>query len=242
MRKQRNLQKAWVLTTRAYRDTSLIVDCFTLNHGRISVVAKGAKQKRSRFRGLLQAFNCLNISWLEGNSDLYTLTDVEEIPHSSKFLTGTALYCGFYLNELMTRLLHQHDPHPLLFDVYQDALGLISDAEKSDLQRILRIFEKRMLQSIGYGLVLTHEAESGDAVQSDMLYSYIPDVGLVSSNERNLNKSSRCIRGSTLLALETEQPMDAEGNVECKNMMRQILRYYLGDKPLKSRELLQNIY
>ena len=239
MRKQRHSQNAWILSTRAYRDTSIIADCFSLNHGRLSVIAKGAKQTRSRYRGLLQPFRRMQLSWIEGNSELFTLTDIEELIQDNIVLSGTALYCGFYINELMTRLLHLHDPHPLLYEVYSHTLKLLSDSDKDKLKYVLRIFEKRMLQSIGYGLLLSHDTETGEIVKSDGLYKYIPEHGPVSVRQYDTGFK---LHGSTLLALESEQEMDSEGDMESRHLMRLILKYYLGEKPLKSRELLRNDY
>jgi len=239
MRKQRNLQNTWILNTRAYRDTSVIADCFTLNYGRISVIAKGAKQSRSRFRGLLQPFRGIQLSWLEGNSDLFTLLGVDEIPQANVLLSGTALYCGFYVNELMTRLLHMHDPHPLLYDVYSYTLNQLLSSDASNIKYILRVFEKRMLQSIGYALVLNYDTATGKEIDPEGLYQYIPELGPVAASQ---DDTGFTLHGSTLLALETEQIMDSMGENESRYLMRFMLKYYLGDKPLKSRELLHNSY
>ncbi len=239
MRKQRNSQNTWILSTRAYRDTSVIADCFTLNYGRISIIAKGAKQNRSRFRGLLQPFRGIQLSWIEGNSDLFTLLDVDEVPHANVLLSGTALYCGFYLNELMARLLHIHDPHPLLYEVYSYTLSQLLNSDPSNIKYILRVFEKRMLQSIGYALVLNRESATGAEIEPENLYKYIPEVGPVVATQHDTGFT---LHGSTLLALESEQYMDTTAEDESRYLMRYMLKYYLGDKPLKSRELLHNSY
>ncbi|VAW81110.1 DNA recombination and repair protein RecO [hydrothermal vent metagenome] len=239
MRKQRNSQSGWILSTRAYRDTSVIADCFSLNYGRVSMIAKGAKQSRSRYRGLLQPFYGIQLSWIEGNSDLFTLIDIEELPQVTVPLAGTALYCGFYINELMTRLLHLHDPHPRLYGVYSHTLQQLMNCDDSTIKHILRIFEKRMLQSIGYALVLNYDTESGEAIQADSLYHYIPEVGPVACRKSDAGFK---LHGSTLLALDSEQQMDANGENEGRHLLRFMLKYYLGEKPLKSRELLHNDY
>ncbi len=239
MRKQRHSQSAWILSTRAYRDTSVIADCFTLNYGRVSVIAKGAKQSRSRYRGLLQPFYGIQLSWIEGHSDLFTLVDIEELPQETVSLAGTALYCGFYINELITRLLHLHDPHPLLYEVYSHTLRQLLHSNDSTIKHRLRIFEKRILQSIGYALVLNYDSESGEAIQADSLYHYIPEVGPVASMKYD---SGFKLRGSTLLALDSEQHLDSHGENEGRYLLRFMLKYYLGEKPLKSRELLHNDY
>src|SRR3569833_1174837 len=157
------LQPAYVLHRRPYRDTSALLDVFTPDFGRVGLVARGARQAKSRSAALLQPFQPVWASW-SGSGDLSTMSAVEGAG-SARWLTGAALMSGLYLNELLVRLLHRFDPHPELFACYETALNrLVQTPEQTAepaLEASLRIFEKRLLAEIGYGLVLEHEAGSG---------------------------------------------------------------------------------
>src|SRR5436190_23870238 len=145
-------EPAFVLHAYAYRETSLIVEAFTHAFGRVALVAKGAKRPRSEMRGLLQAFQPLMLSWT-GGGELKTLTKVEwrgGLP----LVTGAALLCGFYLNELLLKMLPREDPHPDLFGDYRSTLERL--AVSSEHAPVLRQFEVRLLAALGYALPLTH--------------------------------------------------------------------------------------
>ncbi len=230
-----SLQSAYVLHTRAYRESSLLADVLTRDAGRLTVVARGVQGRRSRYRGLLQPFKHLRLS-CQGRGELHTLTGLEETGAMS-LPAGRALYCGLYLNELIMRLLHRHDPHPGLFDAYQTALSQLGRLEA--LPRALRLFEKRLLRELGYGLLLDREAESGRKIEPELVYDYNVEAGPVRSAVQDARIP---IRGASLLSLENDQLRDATSLNECRHLMRQVLQYYLGDRPLKSRELLRNPY
>ena len=147
------LEPAYVLHSRSFRETSLIVEAFTREYGRVAVVARGVKSARSRRRNILQPFRPLLLSWNQ-KSDLGTLTGVDQVA-SPPALQGQALYCGLYLNELLMRLLHRGDPHIEVFERYRQILSeLASDASP---QPLLRIFEKHLLEAIGYAMLLDRE-------------------------------------------------------------------------------------
>ncbi len=147
---RRDDQPAFVLHTYAYRETSLIVEAFTSEYGRVAMVARGAKRPRSELRGLLQGFQPLLLSWA-GQQELKTLVKAEwrgGLP----LVGGAALLCGFYLNELLLKLLPREDPHPRLFASYESALGdLAAGAEQAP---VLRRFELTLLTELGYALPL----------------------------------------------------------------------------------------
>jgi DNA repair protein RecO (recombination protein O) len=186
------LQPGYVLHHWPYRDTSLLVEILTRDHGRIGLVARGAKRSKSRLYGLLQPFIPLIISWT-GKGDLGTLGAVEAQDWTMQ-LGGRAMMNGFYVNELLLRLLHRHDPHPHLYDEYIMVLQRLSDTtgdtafmSSSDVQdvsgfreqRALRIFEKNLLRELGYGLVLDHDVVTGHSIREDGRYEYYLDRGPV---------------------------------------------------------------
>lgn len=232
------LQPAYILHTRAYRDTSLLLDIFSQEHGRISLVARAAKGLRSRFKGVLQAFCPLLISW-QGKTDLMTLTSAE-VNGVARSLQGNALICGLYLNELLVRLLHRYDPHPRLYQAYDETLvGLCTRFHSSDdLQRILRLFEKRLLSELGYALQLDYQGHNNLKINSEQYYYFDPHNGLFSvAHKRTDLSTTRLFSGESLLALNAEH-LDGKNTLrDAKRLLRMALTQLLGNKPLKSREL-----
>lgn len=226
------LQPTYILHSRPYRDTSLLLELFSQEHGRVSVVARGAKGPRSQFKGLLQPFVALLMSW-QGKGELMTLTGAEASGIAPDF-RGNALLCGFYLNELLMKLLHRDDAHPLLYQAYQHA---VVDLQQGVSQQIiLRNFEKQLLAELGYALHLTHETLSGDAIQNDFYYRYDPSQGLIVCNA-NMANSYSVFRGDSLLALH-ENNLNTEDSLrDAKRLLRMALNRLLGNKPIKSREL-----
>lgn len=227
------LQPAYILHQRAYRDTSLLLEVFTREHGRLGLVARGARAPRSRIRGLLQPFQPLLLSWA-GRGELGSLISVEANGASPR-LPGAVLYSGFYLNELLMRLLQRNDPHPELFTAYAEALhGL-----QQEPQRPLRLFEKQLLESLGYGLLLDQEADSGAPVEAEAEYVYALESGPLRSH--STTAIGLKLSGRSLLSLAAEDLSDAQSLADCKRLMRAALGLYLGDRELKTREVFAAI-
>ncbi|MDF2866582.1 MAG: hypothetical protein K0S11_52 [Gammaproteobacteria bacterium] len=227
---QAELEPGFILHTRAYRDTSLIVELFTQEYGRVPVVARGARGRKS-WQGLLQPFVPVFTSW-SGKEELMSLHNIEQngIPY---WLAGRKLLSGFYLNELLMRLLHRFDPHPELFNHYIETLKQL--AQPGEEEYVLRLFEKRLLDELGYGLVLQHEALSDIAIEEQFYYRFEPQQGLIKvSNEAHL--APNVFAGKVLLAVAHENLTEAELPAT-KRLMRLALSELLGDKPLRTREL-----
>ncbi|MEE8320221.1 MAG: DNA repair protein RecO [Gammaproteobacteria bacterium] len=227
------LHPCFILHQRSYRETSLLLEVFSSEHGRVGIIAKGAKRKRAVPQGVLQPYRRLLIA-CSGKGELFTLTDVEA-DSSSVLLQSQQVMAGFYLNELVLRLLHRHESHPDLFAAYENALVRLGAGDPE--QSVLRIFEKRLLQSLGYGLVLDHEVQSGQTIDADRDYYYQYDLGPLSSVPSTNNHVK--ISGRTLQAIQKECLEDVASLREAKYLMRRVLRSHLGDKPLASRELYQ---
>lgn len=222
------LQPAFVLHARAYRDTSLLIDLFTLNHGIINIIAKGARTPKNKLRGLLLPFVPLLVSW-SGKTELYSLGKVE--PQNINYnLSGNRLISGFYLNELLIRLLHRHDPHPNIFRSYQKTLEALHKSQ--NIQIALRLFEKQLLNEIGYGLTLTKDIDNQKIIKEETYY-YLHEQGFIKSS----NQNQQLITGNSLLALHNGQFIDAVMLREIKNLLRAIITKLL-DRPLKTPELL----
>src|SRR5215472_8793750 len=172
-RERRDDQPSFVLHTYPYRETSVIVEALSAAYGRVGLVARGAKRSRSELRGVLQAFQPLALSWA-GGGELKTLIRAEwrgGVP----LVSGSALLCGFYLNELLLKLLPREDPHPRLFDDYEGALRRLASGEPQ--APVLRGFEVRLLAEMGYAMPLTHEADTGQPIDPHALYYYAFDRG-----------------------------------------------------------------
>lgn len=222
-----SLQPAFILHTRAFRDNSLLVDLFTRDYGRVHAVARGAKS--SRKRGLLLPFVPLLVSW-SGRTDLVSLSKLE--PNGLGVnLHGNSLLSGIYINELLVKLLHRDDPHPELFNTYEETLVQLEFVEK--IQRSLRVFEKRLLAEVGYGLELTRTAY-GEMIVADKHYYYEHEHGFSPSSDSN---TTQIFSGATLLAIAQDSLSDITVLKEAKMLMRQLINALLHDRPLRSREL-----
>lgn len=250
------LEPGFVLHQRAYRNTSMIVDLFTTSHGRISVVARGVRKAKSRLAPLIQPFQPLLISWL-ARGELGTLTALESngVPF---MLDRRVLISGFYINELMVRLLHRDDPHADLFHAYLEVLQQLAKLQyldekaPADEQAALRKFEKQLLYELGYALVLDHEVVNGSVLSEEALYHYHLDQGPVLVNETeialetSLNSPSYKddvirLHGKSLLDLAKGDFSDKRSLREIKRLMRAALAVHLGSKPLNSRAMLSGL-
>ncbi len=221
------MHAAYVLHTRAYRETSLLVDLITAEFGRVSLVARGAKRGKAKTSRLLQPFIPLHVSWY-GNGELVTLSDVEASGPAHS-LPGKSAICGLYLNELLMRLLPKWDPCMVTFANYQQALLQINTKP----QEVLRRFEKELLTNLGYALQLTVDVETGDDIKADKHYMYDPALGLRPVKANHVG----ALRGTSLIALHRDEYYP-EMLADAKRLMRIVLSYYMGSKKLVTRELL----
>ncbi len=233
-----NQQSAFILHHRHYSETSLLLEILTSQHGRIALIAKGAKRPSSRVRGILKPFQRLLIGW-SGKGELAVLTSAEA-DGANAALEGSALYCGFYMNEVLLRLLHRHDPHDRLFDIYQSALTRLCLSNNSR-EAVLRVFEKNLLRELGYGLVLDHDIGDKKPIETDVVYDYIFERGPVRIAHPELHRPTEGlrIRGASLLALEQEIFNDPTALRDAKALMRAALARHLGEQPLQSRKLFR---
>jgi DNA repair protein RecO (recombination protein O) len=212
-----------LLHSRAYRESSLILSALTLNHGRVSLISRGARAgKRGR---ILQTLNCLRVNW-SGRSSLLTLGHYEL--EMQPMLAGDALASGFYLAELTTRLLSERESHPRLFAGLYWALQHLNE----DLEPVLRSFEKLLLDDLGYGFDFTCDARTREPVIADARYLFDPALGFV------LSESGRGFAGSSILAIAAGDYRASRERRLAKRIFRQALAQHLGPRPLLSRKLL----
>lgn len=224
-----NLQRGFVLHRKPYSETSLLVDLFTEQAGRLTVIAKGARAKRSVWKSVLQPFTPLLLRW-SGRGELKTLTKAEPAAQSLP-LEATAIYSGFYVNELLCRLIEVESSYPQLFQAYLHCLTQL--ASQDNIEPALRCFELQLLDTLGYAVDFCHCAGSGQVVDEAMTYRYRAEKGFTAS----LVKDNTTFYGKDLLAFHHRQFNDASTLQAAKRFTRLVLQTYLGGKPLKSREL-----
>ncbi len=226
------LQRCFVLHRRPYSETSLILDVFSEEYGRISLMAKGARSKRSHLKGALQPFTPLLMKWSGGGS-MKTLRQAEPISLGLP-LAGIYLYSAFYLNELIDRVIETGTPYPELFHDYLQALTEL--AQQSNPEPALRRFELALLAALGYGVDFLHCAGSGEPVDETMTYRYREQKGFIAS----VRIDNLTFLGRELIAIAERRFMTPEQLKAAKRFTRIALKPYLGGKPLKSRELFSH--
>lgn len=222
--------EAYLLHTYPYSETSLILDIFSCDHGRVSVLARGARRPRSAMRGVLIGFQPLELGWF-GGGEVKTLAKAEWLG-GVPLLQGRCLLLGYYLNELLLKLLPREDAHPALFAAYAQALAAL--ARGADDAPELRRFEKTLLKELGYGLSLSHEANGGQPVEAGREYFYLVERGPMLANGR---EGVPPIRGKTLLDLAADDYSDPRTLNESKLLMRQLFNHYLSGQTLQSRRV-----
>lgn len=229
-------QRALVLHRWDYQETSLILDLFTEDKGRVRVLAKGAKRPKSPWRGLAQPFMPL-LAEFQGRSDLKTLTLLEPQQTTEKLLLqGDKLYSGFYLNELIQRLVPAEAEAPELFESYFSALKNMTNSAR--VEPALRQFEWQLLQHLGAAFDWHYDADTGDALSDFKWCYFIPDHGFVTQARDNQQRAYAVADIQKLAAWD----VDDENRLRLlKYIMRDALAVYLGDKPLRSRELFRGV-
>jgi len=220
------LTPAFLIHRRAYKDNSLLLDFLTSEHGKIRLIGRGVRQAKAN----IQMFQHLRISYA-GKGELKTLThwEVDDAPRQIK---GEALILCLYVNELVTRLIHEYDPHPQIFDLYQQIVTQMNNLDQQHQYWSLRVFENSLLSELGYGLDCSVDV-SGDLIQIDKNYSYQPQLGFSQQGDGKISGKLLNLLSSECL----DNTPDEQQLKVCRNLNRQRLNALLGDKPLKSREL-----
>jgi len=216
---------AFLIHRRMYQGSSLLLDFFTKDHGRIRLIARGARSSKTS----LQMFQCLSISF-KGKSDLKSLSQWE-ISDEPRRLLGDDLILAIYVNELLIRLIPEGDEYSELFSAYWHFIKNINNKPSSEKEYALRIFENQLMQELGYGLDFKDDIE-GNPIKSNSLYDFIEDQGFIAQTEGK-------ILGEILLNIITPNQAipSSEGLNTLKKLNRKRLKPLLGDKPLKSKEL-----
>lgn len=227
-------QAVYVLHTYPFKETSLIVELFAHGFGRVATTAKGARRPRSAMRGMLQSFQPLIATW-SGKLELKTLHSLDW-GGGLMLLKGESLMCGFYLNELLLRLLPREDPHEVLFEYYSATLKTLASGQ--DLATTLRRFELKLLQELGYAIPLDKD-HFGESISASQNYRYEAEHGAMKLNaaESYLQNGVQ-LSGSTLINMLNDDYNQPQTQQQSKHLMRYLLAHYLGEQPLHTRQLL----
>lgn len=228
-------QPGFILHTHPYRETSLIVELFARDHGRIGLVAKGARRPMSALRGVLLAFQPLLVDW-SGGGEMKTLVRAEW-RGGQPMLTGKALMCGYYLNELLMRFLPREDAHDALYDCYADVVAELP--RTSRFEPLLRRFELTLLEQMGYGVPLTERADSDDAVEAEGRYRYIIERGPVLDD--GSDPEVPVVAGQTLIDMAQGDFTSTRTLQQSKQLLRLLIGHHLGGQPLQSRRMFKEL-
>lgn len=220
---------AFLLHAYPFSETSLIIEVFTRRHGRMALLARGARRPRSALRSVLLAFQPLELGWF-GGGEVKTLAKAEWVG-GLPFLAGEGLLLAYYLNELLLKLLPREDPHAGLYDAYAAALMALSRGatEASELRR----FEKALLAELGYGLTLEQDAD-GQPIEPAGRYHYLVERG---AQRAHIDASGFLLSGQTLLSLARDDYGDSRVLAESKQLMRNLLAHYLNGQTLQTRRV-----
>jgi DNA repair protein RecO (recombination protein O) len=263
------MDKGYVLHTYPYRETSLILQAWTEKHGRLGLVAKGARRPKSSLRALLVPFQPLALEWF-GRSELKTLKAAEPAAPATP-LRGASLLSAFYLNELLLKLTTREDPHEGLFEAYDEAISALRTVSRdkrgtdaghartatqaepvvadhqgaspgSPIEPILRRFELRLLQELGYAVELTREVVTHEPIAAEREYLYIVERGpIAATEERDVPGNAVKLRGSTLLDLDRGRFDDTATIAQAKQLMRLLIHHSLNGQELATRALVRDL-
>ncbi len=227
-------EPAWILHHRPFRDTSQILDILSRDHGRLAVVAKGSRGAKSKLRGILRPFLPLQLSWVI-RYDLGTLVGAE-MNGAPLSLSGDALLSGYYVNELILRLTHRHDPQPEIFKAYGKTIERLVGS--TDVAPSLRRFEMELLRVLGYALNLDHDTETRQPLRAEQRYEYLAEEGPVPIGGR---RGPMIFTGADLIAIGKQQFADRDVLRNASNLLKHVIAYHLDGKQLQSRKVLKEM-
>ena len=237
------MDRGYVLHTYPYRETSLILQAWTEKHGRLGLVAKGARRPKSPQRAVLVPFQPLALDWF-GRGELRTLKTAEPTVPATP-LAGQALLSAFYLNELLLKLTTRDDPHEGLFAAYDEAITALRrisrEAKGDSVEPVLRRFELRLMQELGFALELTREAGTHAPIVAEREYLYVVERGPVPAAEGAERADAIRLRGLTLLDLERGRLEDPVTIAQAKSLMRLLINHSLNGQELATRAMVRDL-
>jgi DNA repair protein RecO (recombination protein O) len=227
------LTPGYILHHRPYRDTSRILEVVTRDYGRLSLFARGVRGPKAKLASILQPFQLLLFSWT-GRGEAAQLTGAESA-QASPPLPRRSLMAAFYLNELLLKLTTRHDPLPMLFDAYHETLESLRHGAALEPQ--LRVFEKRLLEAVGYGLDLSAESQTGKRIEPDEFYYFRPEQGLVAT----VAEASDALAGRSLIGLANERLEGARELEDSRRLLQAALAQCLEGRPLATRAVAKAV-
>lgn len=227
------LAPGYILHHRPYRDTSRILEVLVRDHGRLTLFARGARGPKPRFGGVLQPFDLLLLSFQVGR-EAGQLTGAESA-ESAAALPAGSLMAGFYLNELLLKLTTRHDPIPEIFEDYRRALSGLRAGGR--VEAVLRVFEKRLLEAVGYGLDLSSEARTGKGIEAEGFYRFVASEGLIPAARRD----GDAVAGSSILALAQEELGEGQELEDARKLLKAALAERLEGKELTTRRVARAV-
>ena len=226
-----DLQQFYILHTRPFRETSLLIECLTEHEGCITLLAKGVLRGKSNLRAVLQPFQLLTATW-KGRSDLKVLYNAELVS-TGKRLEGKKIYSGLYINELLLRVLHKHAPCPKIFELYSKLMS--SELDPKDL----RVFEEASLEDLGYALQLDFDAETHSPILPEKFYRFTRELGVVEMpHSLVIEDKTTIFSGESLIAISNQAYTNDQVLQDAKRLIRLAFLPLLGDRPLKMREIM----
>jgi len=229
------LEQAFVLHQRSYKNTSQLIDCLTERHGILSLVAQGSRRPAKGQRAILQPFIPLAISWTR-RGDLGRLIHAESAAATMP-LTGSALLAGYYVNELILRLMAKGDPNASAYTCYTRCLASL--AQNAGIARALRLFEFGLLRALGYGVELGHDVETGQPINAGLCYRFEAERGVYVCAEPDDRETT--FLGRDLIAMHEGDLKDDGALRAAKRLLRTVLSIYLGDRPLKTSRVIRDV-
>lgn len=228
-----NLAPAYILHHRPYRDTSRILEVITRDHGRLSLFARGVRGPKAKLASILQPFQLLLLSW-SGRGEAGQLTGAESADHDPS-MPAASLMASFYLNELLIKLTTRHDPLPSLFDDYHATVEGLRHGML--LEPSLRIFEKRLLDTLGYGLDLATQAQTGKPVEPGEYYHFRPAQGLFPT----VAEAQGALSGQSLISLANEELASTRELEDARRVLQAALALCLEGRELTTRAVAKAV-
>lgn len=229
-----NEQPAFLLHYRPFRDTSLLLDVLSRDHGKVALIARGARSAKSRLKGILRPFMPLSVSWFM-RSDLGTLTGAE-LSGKPVTLSGDGLLSGYYLNELIIHFLHRHDVQPEVYSAYHETV--VDLASQDDPAPVLRNFEMELLRLIGYALNFDHDAATHAAIDGAANYEYRYEQGPVKVNR---DDGDMVFSGDMLIGIREHRFGEPDVLLAANRLLKRVIMHHLGGRELKSRKVLVDL-